>query len=61
MATDVKLKPGWLTRDVAQATKRVSEWRSSGKDRHTETGSNGKSDQNQTPTDSANKPRGKVK
>lgn len=29
MASDVKLKPGWLTRDVSQAAKRASEWESS--------------------------------
>lgn len=28
MATEVKLKPGWLTRDVGRASKRAKEWES---------------------------------
>lgn len=26
MASDVKLKPGWLTRDILRAAQRTSEW-----------------------------------
>jgi len=26
MASDMKLKPGWLTRDVTRAVQRASEW-----------------------------------
>jgi len=30
MASDVKLKPGWLTRDVTRAVQRASEWEAAG-------------------------------
>lgn len=33
MPTDLKLKPGWLIRDVSQAAKRASEWEASQKRR----------------------------
>lgn len=29
MPADLKLKPGWLNRDVSQATKKTNEWEAS--------------------------------
>jgi hypothetical protein len=33
MAAEVKLKPGWLTRDVGRASRRAKEWESAAQDK----------------------------